>query len=199
MKKLLLIILAVVMAPLGMMAQDDMYYVPKKADKEKKTTKPAVVDDPVPMTMSVDEYNRRHMKSSYEIIGTDSVGNDIIEFTPGDGSYPKVDTVFVIKNYTDEDDYYYSARMGLFDDYYGWWNPYLYGYLGYRWGHYFDCWYPWYHPWAYGLYDPWFNGWYYGYYPGAWGYYGWWNPWYYGYTGYWGYGYCFCCGQALEW
>ena len=158
MKKLLLIILAVVMAPIGMMAQDDMYYVPKKSDKVKKTeAQKEVLDEPKPMNMSVDEYNRRHMKSSYEVIGTDSVGNDIIEFTPGDGSYPKVDTVFVYKNYTDEDDYYYSARMGLFDDYYGWWNPYLYGYLGYRWGHYFGCWYPWYHPWAYGLYDPWFK------------------------------------------
>ena len=140
MKKLLLIILAVVMAPIGMMAQDDMYYVPKKSDKVKKTeAQKEVLDEPKPMNMSVDEYNRRHMKSSYEVIGTDSVGNDIIEFTPGDGSYPKVDTVFVYKNYTDEDDYYYSARMGLFDDYYGWWNPYLYGYLGYRWGHYFGC------------------------------------------------------------
>ncbi len=189
MKKLVyLLMLVVVCVPISLYAQDDMYFVPKKSDKGAVGTTKKVGGDTLskvkPLDMSVDEYNRRHMQSSYNILGADSLGNDIIEFEAGDGKYPEIDTIKVYQPPLDDDDFYYSAQMGLFDGYYGWYNPYFYGYMGGRWGYYYDMWYPWYHPWAYGLYDPWYNGWYYGYYLGPLGYYGYWydNP------AYWGWG-----------
>ena len=197
MKKLVLLLLLIAgCMPISLFAQDDMYFVPKKAEKDVAKTKNGIGGDSLskvkPLDVSVDEYNRRHMKSSYKTLGSDSLGNDIIEFEPGDGKYPKIDTVKVYQPPMDDDDFYWSAQMGLFDGYHGWYDPFFYGYFG-RWGHYYDMWYPWYHPWAYGLYDPWYNGWYYGYYYGPWGYYGSWylDPYYwgwgmYGYPG-WGY------------
>ena len=197
MKKLVLLLLLIAgCMPISLFAQDDMYFVPKKAEKDVAKTKNGIGGDSLskvkPLDVSVDEYNRRHMKSSYKTLGSDSLGNDIIEFEPGDGKYPKIDTVKVYQPPMDDDDFYWSAQMGLFDGYHGWYDPFFYGYFG-RWGHYYDMWYPWYHPWAYGLYDPWYNGWYYGYYYGPWGYYGSWylDPYYWGWGMYmypgWGY------------
>ncbi len=196
MKKLVLLSLLVVgFVPMSLFAQDDMYFVPKKAEKNvQSATRKTVGDSLSPvksLDMTVDEYNRRHMKSSYKVIGADSLGNDIIEFEPGDGKYPDVDTVNVFQAPQFDDDYYYSAQMGLFNNYYGWYDPFFYGYLSNRWNHYYGLWYPWYNPWANGLYDSWYNGWYYGLYP--WNYYGWWfeNPIYWGWGMYelfsWGY------------
>ena len=195
MKKFLLITFIVGLVPLSSFAQvDDMYYVPSKADKEARKaaaeakaareaaaaaqartyTPPA----PKPLEMSVDEYNRRHLSSSYEKIGTDSVGNDIIEFSAGDGTYPaRVDTVYVYK-YDDSDDFRYSSRLGLFDDFYGWYSPFLYGWRGSYWNSfyypYYGSWYlnPWYYSY-YGWGYPWYSG--YGY---RYGWYGWYTGWY---------------------
>ena len=217
MKKFLLITFIVGLVPLSSFAQvDDMYYVPSKADKEARKaaaeakaareaaaaaqartyTPPA----PKPLEMSVDEYNRRHLSSSYEKIGTDSVGNDIIEFSAGDGTYPaRVDTVYVYK-YDDSDDFRYSSRLGLFDDFYGWYSPFLYGWRGSYWNSfyypYYGSWYlnRWYDPWYlgwYGWYD-WYDPWYYGYY--RWG----WDPWYYSYYG-WGYPWYSGYGYRYGW
>ena len=136
MKRKILLSLIVGVLPLSIFAQDDMYYVPKKVEKvEKVTTAPERVNLPAPkpLGMSVDEYNRRYMRSSYQTLNGDSLGDDIIDFTAGDG-YPMKDTIYVDGRRYD-DDYYYSARLGLFDDYYGWYNPFFYDYLGWRWGH----------------------------------------------------------------
>lgn len=217
MKKFLLITFIVGLVPMSSFAQvDDMYYVPSKADKEArkaaaeaKAAKEAAAaaqvrtytpPAPKPLDMSVDEYNRRHLSSSYEKIGTDSVGNDIIEFSAGDGTYPaRVDTVYVYK-YDDSDDFRYSSRLGLFDDFYGWYSPFLYGWRGSYWNSfyypYYGSWYMnrWYDPWYlgwYGWYD-WYDPWYYGYY--RWG----WDPWYYSYYG-WGYPWYSGYGYRYGW
>ena len=87
MKTKYLLSLIMVFLPLTMaMAQDDLYYKPTKQVKPVET-KP-VIEEYVPkgLDMTVDEYNKRNLKSSYQVIGTDSVGNDIIEFTVGDGT-----------------------------------------------------------------------------------------------------------------
>ena len=174
MKKLFLITLIVGLVPLSMSAQDDdMYFVPKKADKEARQAA-RVTPPPAPagLDMSVDEYNRRHLSSSYQIIGTDSLGNDIIEFSAGDGSYPKqVDTVYVYR-FDDSDDFRYSSRMGLFDGFYGWYDPFFWGYRSAYWS---GIYYPYYSSWyASRWYDPWYIGWY--------GWYDWYDPWLYGLT-----------------
>ena len=183
--KKLLITLIVGLVPLSMFAQDDdMYFVPKKADKEaQRAARSYTPPAPKGLDMTVDEYNRRHMSSSYEVIGTDSLGNDIIEFSAGDGTYPKVDTVFVYK-YDDSDDFRYSSRLGIFDSFYGWYDPFFFGYRSAYWGGL----YPYYSPWYISRwYDPWYLGWY--------GWYDWYDPWfyyswswypgyYYGYYGY---------------
>ena len=184
MKKYLFLSLVVAFLPLSLMAQDDMYFVPKKSEKPAQSADAvAKALKPVrPLDMSVDEYNKRYLGSSY--VPIDSLGNDVIDFAAGDGTYPK-DTVYIYKD-RDDRDYYYSARMGMFDGFYGWYDPWFYGYRGLYWGHYYPgYYYPyWYSPWAYGLYDPWM----YGYYT----YYGWYDPWYYGWYDPWyyrGYGY----------
>ena len=94
MKTKYLLLFVMVFLPMTMaIAQDDMYYKPKKQDKS--VVPEPVVEDYVPkgIDMTVDEYNRRNLKSSYQLIGTDSLGNDIIEFTVGDGTYPENDTL----------------------------------------------------------------------------------------------------------
>ncbi len=175
MKKYLFLSLMVAFLPLSLMAQDDMYFVPKKSEKTTLSTEAAqkALKPIRQLEMTVDEYNKRYLGSSY--VAIDSLGNDVIDFTAGDGTYPSKDTVFVFVK-DDSRDYYYSARMGLFDDFYGWYSPWFYGYRGYYWGHYYPGYYPyWYSPWAYGFYDPWM-------------YYGWYDPWYYGWYAPW-YGY----------
>lgn len=186
MKKLFLLTLMVIALPLSLLAQDDMYFVPSKSAKTKSSVAESrpVQDGPVyyrGRNVSVDEYNRRHMRSSYEKIGTDSVGNDIIEFTAGDGVYPENDTLFVDKYLEDDDDFRYSTRMGRFDGFYGWYDPFFRGYWG--WGRYpyrYYGWYdPWYDPWFYGWYDPWYYGWYDWYWYSPWYYSYYYRPWYY--------------------
>ena len=150
-KKLFLLFVLAGAMPLSMMAQDDdLYFTPsKKAAKTSSSVenKPAYY---VGSNRDVDEYNRRgKFRSTYQKIGVDSLGNDIIEFQAGTGIYPDstyVDTMWVSpkQKYQDDEDYAYSRRMSRWDGYYGYpwyygWGPYdpwYYGYYGYGWGGY---------------------------------------------------------------
>lgn len=187
MKRIILLTALAGLLPLGMMAQDDVYFTPSK-DNKTNVQKNQCYSDETPTYYSgsnrnVDEYNRRGKLSSYyQKIGADSLGNDIIEFHAGNGQYPDSvtrDTIYPGSQqyyYNDDDDFAYSRRMSRFDDYYGWYDPYFYGWAGY--GPYWGARWGWYDP---GLYDDLFWG--YG------GWYGWYDPWYYGYgwgRPYWG-------------
>ena len=77
-------------------AQDDLYFAPrKKMTKEQREAQRRARLERTSGTYycgsdrNVDEYNRRGAFSShYEVVGTDSTGNDVITFIPGDGTYP---------------------------------------------------------------------------------------------------------------
>lgn len=189
MKKVIVLTLLLGLVSVTSKAQDDLYFTPKKSSKvepveEKVQEKPVVYRG---SERDVDEYNRRHLRSYYQKIGTDSLGNDVIEFEEGTEGAP--DTIYVYGSYDDFDDFAYSRRMGYFDGFHGWYNPYFYSYWGWGrpyWRSYYWGWYdPWFDPWYdswYGWYDPWYRG-YYGY-----GYYGWgwlYRPYYHGGWGGW--------------
>lgn len=184
MKKLVLLAVLLSALPLGMTAQDDLYFTPSKSEKESEATPARQHQDDAPAYYSgsnrnVDEYNRRGRVSSYyQKIGSDSLGNDIIQFHAGNGQYPDslvLDTIYPGSQqyyaYGDDDDAFtYSRRMNRFDDAYGWYDPYFYSDL------YWDYPYYGYGPYwraGWGWYDPWYYGW------GWRGYYGWYDPWYY--------------------
>jgi hypothetical protein len=189
MKKFILISVLAGVLPFTSMAQDDdLYFTPKKDIVASSYSK---LDNYSGSNRNVDEYNR-HGKfwSHYQKVGTDDKGNDIIQFTQGNGVYPDstyIDTTFVGKYYSqmadNDNDYRYSQRMSRWDGFY---DPSFYGYGPYwgcgpswRYG-YYD---PFYDPW----YDPWFSGYYgygYGYPYSYYRYGGWYDPWYYGYYGY---------------
>ena len=177
--------------PLTMAAQDDdLYFTPKKSSETEMSARHdrESYDRPTyycGSNRNVDEYNRRgKLKSYYQKLGTDSLGNDIIEFHEGDGTYGKADLDSTITIYPGSERYYDDAdndfacsrRMGRFDGFYGYWDPAFYGTY---WGSpYWHGYYGWYDPWYYG---PYYSGWYGG----------WYNPWYYGYgwaSPYWGWG-----------
>lgn len=192
MKRISILYVLLSMLSLTAAAQDDdLYFTPKKT----AATEPASVVAPAERTpyycgssRDVDEYNRHgRLKSYYQKIGTDSLGNDIIEFHVGDGTYGTADPDSAIsvypgsERYYDEgDDYAYSRRMGRFDGFYGWYDPFFCGYWG---NPYWHSYYGWYDPWCYGWggwYDPWYYGWYgWGrpYYGGWYGWNGWYGPW----------------------
>ena len=198
--------------PLTMAAQDDdLYFTPKKRAKTEVSEINDRYDFDRPAYYSgsnrnVDEYNRRgKLKSYYQKIGADSLGNDIIEFHEGDGTYGVADLDSTIaiypgsERYYDDDadsDFAYSRRMGRFDGFYGYWDPAFYGsYWGspYWRGYYgwYDPWYdPWYSPYYAGWYGGWYSPWRYNYYGWGWPYYGygwgggWYAPhWHYTYNG----------------
>jgi hypothetical protein len=185
MKKIILSALLFGAVSLSVMAQDDVYFTPSKSVKNTKSSYEVINASPAAPSGSnrdVDEYNRRGGFGSYfKKIGTDSLGNDIIEFHTS--AEDVTDTLAVYPGtkveYNVEDDYKYSRRLSRFDDYY-WYDPWLYGRYGfgpywrYRYSVFYDPWY-----------DPWYNPWYYSWY-GGW--YSWYDPWYYGYYG-WGYPY----------
>jgi len=206
MKRFVLISILAGMLPLGLFAQDDdLYFTPTKdvsAQPSRSVKKQESQSYYGGSNRDVDEYNR-HGKywSHYQKIGSDNQGNDIIEFSKGNGVYPDstyIDTTFVGRYFDtidDGDDFKYTSRMSRWDGFY---DPWFYSSWGYSpywragWG-----WYsPWYDPWYYGYggwygawYDPWYYGWgypyygYYGYYGWGrpwYGYYGWYDPWYYG-------------------
>lgn len=189
MKKLILSALLFGAVSLGVMAQDDVYFTPSKSVKKSMSSYEVINDSPAPLSGSnrdVDEYNRRGRSGGYfKKIGTDSLGNDIIEFHTS--AEDITDTLAVYPGarveYNVEDDYKYSRRLSRFDDYY-WYDPWLYGHYGFGpyWRFRYSGFYlydPFYDPWFYGS---WYDPWYYGYYGG------WYDPWYYGYYG-WGYPY----------
>lgn len=191
MKRFFLLSLLVGTLPFTANAQDDdLYFVPKKGAKTEAPVEfKSRVESPTYYSGSnrdVDEYNRRgKLKSYYQKIGTDSLGNDIIEFRSGDGVYGVPSDTSVVypgsgTYYSDDDDYAYTRRMGMYDDYYGWYNPYYYSYWG---SPYWRSYYGWYDPWYDGWYDPWYYrswyGWGYPYYHG----YGWWGGPAYGWGG----------------
>ena len=193
------------MPSLSMFAQDDdLYFVPRNTSKATRKNVSRQGDN-APAYYSgsnrdIDEYNR-HGKywSHYQVLGSDSLGNDILQFRKGVGVYPDstyIDTTFVGKYYDRvynvDDDYTYTRRMSRWDNFY---DPWFYSY---RWGYdpYWDIRCGWYDPWYtsyYGWYDPWYYG-YRGWY-GSWyspwygGYYGWRYPYdyYWGWSGYPGY------------
>ena len=99
--------------PLCMDAQDDVYFTPKKRAKTDITynnNEKKEVGCPTYYCGSnrdIDEYNRRgKLKSYYQKIGTDSLGNDIIEFREGDGTYGKADLDSTITIYPGSERYY---------------------------------------------------------------------------------------------
>ena len=159
---------------------DDLYFVPKKQAKQESEADAAYQRKDAPTyycgsNRNVDEYNRRSkLKSYYQKIGTDSLGNDIIEFHDGEEVWNADDTDSAVniypgsESYFDDNDFAYSRRMSLFDDFYGWYSPY-YSYWSRP---YWRSWYGW--------YDPWYAGWY-----GN----GWYSPWYYNNFYGWGYPY----------
>lgn len=180
-------------------AQDDMYFVPsKKTAKNSKENRYSqrYGDNSEAVYHSgsnrdVDEYNRRGaFASHYDYVGNDSIGNDIIEFTPGNGVYPDSASIIAMVNdsvaahskaykgsgYNNDDDYTITIYLSRFDDFYG---PY------WAWNRFHSPWYydPFYDPWFYDpFYDPWFDPWYRpGYWPGGWRPY--WRPGYW--PGYW--------------
>lgn len=182
MTRLLLITALIGAMPLTMAAQDDdLYFVPKKQAKQADENSASCSTGNTPTyycgtDRDVDEYNRHgKLRSYYQKIGTDSLGNDIIEFhsSDTDGATTYADSTISIypgsERYYDNDDYAFCRRMSRFDDFYGWYPSYYYGY--------------WNQPYwrsLYGWYDPWYAGWY-----GM----GWYSPWYYDSFYAWGYPY----------
>ncbi len=193
MKRIVFIAFLTGLIPMSMMAQDDLYFSPSQEEKQEKAIRPQNTDPTannywVGSRRNLDEYNRAgHFRSSYQNIGKDSLGNDIVMFDRGmrpDTTY--TDTLFSDEYGPDEKDYRYTRDMSRWDGYY---DPWLYDEYG--WGPYYwrapywawnDPWFGDYYggdPWFYGSYwGGWYNPWYYGY---GWG--SWYNPWYYSYWG----------------
>ena len=180
MKRLFILSVLLGTVLVNVVAQDDLYFTPKKSTEH--NVQGALAGSAGGSSRhykgerSVDEYNHRGLYSSYyQKVGTDSLGNDIIEFhTSAEDSLlasPEQPDV----QYDSSTDYSCTRRMSRFDDYY--WDPWYYSYSRGFWG-YPPYWYGrwgWYDPW-YDWYDPWYYSWY--------GY-GWYGPWRYGWYG-WG-------------
>ena len=174
MKKLLLLTMLFGVSSVCMYAQDDLYFSYKKKAK--------------------------NVESTVEKLTPDEA-DDTFDFEIGDGLYPDSlsvsdfvddDTLSISDNF-EEDEFYYTRRMGRFEDFYGYYDPFYYDY--YHNPYIYPGYYSWYDPWVYRWYDPWYYT--YGY--GRYGYYHWymwpyyggyysWNwPYYYGYYGHWDY------------
>ena len=169
---------ALLALPLSMMAQDDdMYFVPTKANKTREAESYGMPKDTyyTGSDRSIDDYNRR----SWQLQPVDSAGNDVIDFTATRGVYP--DSV------SQGGDYQLTRQMTRFDDYtpsQAYWDGYRDGTWASPW--YYNSWYSWYDPvwywdspWYYGPRYGWYSSWYYGSYYRPWGYYGWYAPRYY--------------------
>lgn len=187
MKRTTLLSVFLAAIPLGMAAQDDLYFTPS-VTKEKAESVVEANDGASyysGINKSDDEYNRCYkFGSSYQNIGEDSLGNDIIEFYTADGA-AATDTVYPGGEqyvFNDDDDFAYSRRMARFDDFYGWYDPY-----------YSSYWYnPWYADrWAWGWRSSWYYDSFWGWpYYASWGWhYGWAGHYAYGYPAYWGWHY----------
>ena len=179
MKKLFLFLAFAGVMPLSALGKDEVFFTPAKSvSKNSRETSPTYYRG---SNRSVDEYNRRgRLKSYYQKIGTDSLGNDIVTYQRMSGvslDSIYIDTAYVYPGSASfDDDYAYTRRMSRWDGFY---DPWFYG--AYRWGSWYNAWYdPWYYGYGswYGAYDPWYYG-----------YTGWYDPWYYGYSGWYGWGY----------
>lgn len=165
MKKVLITSLVAAVLPLASIAQDDMYFSPKK-DKKVKIENAAYANfsykDYPGCNRDVDEYNRRGKGSPYQMLGNDSSNIDVIDFY---GVTP--DSIYGIgersrqKRYDyawDEDyDNSYSYRMRHFDDFW-FYAPWFYDSAYYSPWYGYYC-YGWRRPWNYGWYDPWYDYW----------------------------------------
>lgn len=162
MKKLVLLSVMMLLATTGW-AQDDMYFVPSKKNIEKEINAQSLPKDTYysGSNRSVDDYNGR---SVYQTI--DSLGNDVIEFSPSKGVYP---------DSLNREDYQVTRQLERFEGY-----TVKDAYIdGYRDGTYASRWHsPWFY-YRYGYYDPWYDPWYDDpwYYTSWYG--GWYDPWYY--------------------
>ena len=58
----------------------------------------------------------------------------------------QIDTIYQFDRYfdTDDSDFAYSRRMGRFDDFYGYYDPWFYGYTSFGYRSAFGYWNPWY-------------------------------------------------------
>lgn len=152
--------------PLGVQAQDDMYFVPTKSNVEKSAAKMGMPRDTYysGSHRSIDDYNRRPGSLVQPI---DSAGNDIIDFDGRVGAYPDSSSV-------DAPDYQCTRRMSRFDDY-DWRESYRAGYRDGIASNWYSSWY-WNDPYY------WDYPYYYGYSSWYWDspyYYGWYGPGYY--------------------
>lgn len=186
MKKLMMSVLLLGVLPFTTMAQDDdMYFVPSKESKAQDAYQYGMPSKTYysGSSRTTDEYNRRMIGA----VPSDSVGNDIIDFSAVRGVYP--DSVAPAEQ---SEDYQLTRRMSRFDDYtptQAYWDGYRDGRWSSPWYHnslYYNSWYSWYD------YDYWYwnSPWYYSGY--GWTspyYYGWYSPWYYSYSYPWSYGY----------
>lgn len=164
MKRKIILTLAIGAFVANAMAQDDMYFVPTKANVEKSAADYGIPTDTyyTGCCRTVDDYNRR--RSTVQPI--DSAGNDVITFDGVAGVYPD-------SSISGADDYRYTRSMSRFDDY-DWYEPYWAGYVDGRfdnWGSYgYSSW-----AWTYPYYG--YRSWYWGYpyYYSSWY---WDRPWY---------------------
>lgn len=95
MKRLFLLLTLASAMPLAALAQDDdLYFTPSKAA-------PTTNEAPAyycGSKRSVDDYNRYGIRSMYQKIGRDSLGNSMVRFRPGYGVLPDttyVDTAYI--------------------------------------------------------------------------------------------------------
>lgn len=203
MKNFLFLLTVITLSSAPTMAQDDLYFTPKKESAAEKAAQREArrrhMQDAywVGSDRPVDEYNRHKrpmrprregsFRSTYSMIAdsvvADSSMADVIRFVPGDGTVPDsaaLDSMAIARcqpmpapRYGEEEPYYDD------DDPYFDGDDYRYSrrlglYYGYP-GYYSPWFYGrYYYPSAYWYYDPWYDPWYYGYA-------GWYDPWYYGY------------------
>ncbi len=179
MKKLMISVLLIGSVSLSAVAQDDdMYFVPTKANKAKEAHSYGLPSNTYysGSSRSVDEYNRQ-IRSTVTPI--DSAGNDIIDFSAVRGVYPD-------STYREQtEDYKYTRRLSRFDGYTPseiYWEGYRDGQWDSPW--YYSSWYGWYDydPWYWGSpwYHPWYRPWHYVYYR-PWHYRRYWPGWRGGY------------------
>ena len=169
MKNRFLVSLILGALPLTMLAQDDdMYFVPSKKKVERESATYVVPRSTYysGSNRSVDEYNRRGTGSSYyQVLPTDSAGNDIINFSGELGVYP---------DSTSEQDFALTRQMARYDGY----EPSIAYQEGYRDGTR-DSWHsPWYYSSFYSSYYPWYDSYWYWNDPWYYRHYGWYSTWY---------------------
>lgn len=196
--KFFIIATAAVMIAQNILAQDDMYFTPRKKAQGATAVTSQVVDDDAPY-----RYRIPADAADGETVDYGNSDRDVDEYNRRGGySQQQAQDDSVTISRQEYEDYVYSRQMERFDDYNGritlivndpwyydpWYSPY---YGSYYWGT------SWYYPWysSYSWYDPWYSrpywGWGYSWNYGRWhAHYAWHRPYYgyhrpyYGYTGY---------------